>query len=155
MVRRPMSDRQFQILYDRYLPGLYKAALFLTGDQAFAERAAAQAFLKTAVHPEYAADHRVFPVEAARLLYHFCNQAVLDTYKLPKGFERLDLPISPAQMTLPQRAVTIFAIMGYAEAELPYLVGVSRATVRRYLYRFVPGMCVTNHTAIKILGFLF
>ena len=138
MVRRPMSDRQFQILYDRYLPGLYKAALFLTGDQAFAERAAAQAFL-----------------EAARLLYHFCNQAVLDTYKLPKGFERLDLPISPAQMTLPQRAVTIFAIMGYAEAELPYLVGVSRATVRRYLHRFVPGMCVTNHTAIKILGVLF
>ena len=46
MVRRPMSDRQFQILYDRYLPGLYKAALFLTGDQAFAERAAAQAFFK-------------------------------------------------------------------------------------------------------------
>lgn len=155
MVRRPMSDRQFQILYDRYLPGLYKAALFLTGDQALAERVAAQAFLKTAVRPEYAGDHRVFPVESARLLYHLCSQAVLGTYQLPKGFERLELPVSPSQMTLAQRGVAIFTIMGYAQADLPYLLGLSRAAVRRYLHRFVPGMCMTNNTAVKILGFLF
>lgn len=154
MERRHMSDRQFQSLYDNHLPGLYRAALFLTGDQAAAERAAGQAFLHTAIKPEYAADQRIFSFESAKLLFDYCEEYAPDTYELPRGFERIAFPVDPAEMTLAQRGVAIFSAMGHREAEISRILGLGRTTVRRYLCRFVPGMRVKETAAEKILAML-
>lgn len=154
MERRHMSDRQFQNLYHHHLPGLYRAALFLTGDQAAAERAARQAFLGTAIKPAYAADHRIFAVESARLLYDYAEEYAPDDYRLPRGFERISFPVDPADMTLAQRGVVIFSALGLQEADLSQILGLGRTTVRRYLCRFVPGVRVKESAAEKIVAFL-
>lgn len=148
-----MSDRQFQTLYDHHLPGLYRAALFLTGDKAAAERAARHAFLHTAIKPAYAADERVFAVEAARLLYDCCEEAEPDNYAEPRGFEQIEFPVPPSEMTLAQRGVAIFSAMGLQEADLSKILGLSRTTVRRYLCRFVPGVRVNTSVADKLPAF--
>lgn len=153
MERRHMSDRQFQTLYDHHLPGLYRAALFLTGDQAAAERAARQAFLNTAVKPAYAADERVFAVESARLLFDCAERLAPEVYHLPRGFERIAFPVDPADMTLAQRGVVIFSALGLQEADLTQILGLGRTTVRRYLCRFVPGVRVKESVADKILAY--
>lgn len=153
MERRHMSDRQFQTLYDHHLPGLYRAALFLTGDQAAAERAAGQAFLHTAINPAYAADERIFSVESARLLYDYCVELAPEEYRLPKGFERIAFPVEPARMTLAQRGVAIFSAMGQREADISRILGLGRTTVRRYLCRFVPGVRIAESAAAKLMAF--
>ena len=48
MKRQPMGKQQFDRLYGRFLPQLYRAALYLLGDGKAAARAAGEAFTRTA-----------------------------------------------------------------------------------------------------------
>ena len=61
MKRQPMGKQQFDRLYGRFLPQLYRAALYLLGDG----KAAAAC----------TADERAFAVEAVRRLCKMCERA--------------------------------------------------------------------------------
>ena len=63
MKRQPMGKQQFDRLYGRFLPQLYRAALYLLGDGKAAARAAGEAFTRTAASA-CTADERAFAVEA-------------------------------------------------------------------------------------------
>lgn len=74
MKRQPMGKQQFDRLYGRFLPQLYRAALYLLGDGKAAARAAGEAFTRTAA-AACTADERAFAVEAARRLCKMCERA--------------------------------------------------------------------------------
>ena len=74
MKRQPMGKQQFDRLYGRFLPQLYRAALYLLGDGKAAARAAGEAFTRTAA-VACTADERAFAVEAARRRCKMCERA--------------------------------------------------------------------------------
>ena len=74
MKRQPMGKQQFDRLYGRFLPQLYRAALYLLGDGKAAARAAGEAFTRTAA-AACTADERAFAVEAVRRLCKMCERA--------------------------------------------------------------------------------
>lgn len=145
MERRHMSDRQFQNLYDHHLPGLYRAALFLTGDDCVAEQVTRDAFLHTALNRAYAADERIFAVESVRRLYQSCKEAQSGAYRLHPGFSYMTFPVAPGEMTLGQRAVVAFSALGLSEDDLMQTLKLSRFTIRQYLTRFVSGVAENAH----------
>lgn len=70
---RKISEKQFDTLYQYNIPRLYRAALVMMGDQAVAERAAADAFLQTMLDPACAEDNRAFSDHSLGMLCRFCR----------------------------------------------------------------------------------
>lgn len=161
MKSRRMSDQQFQTLYDNHLPGLYCAALCLTGDQKVAERLTAKAFLETAIVKSYAADSRTFAVESAGKLYQLCKKEALPAYSIE------DAKLSGARvphllsgllskMSLFERAVIIFSIIQkFQPEETAKAVDSSGRAVRRCLRRTGRDMRMSEFPALDDLCLSF
>lgn len=130
MERRHISDKQFETLYNRYLPKLYSAALCLIGDQVLAERITSRAFLETAAVKSYAADERRFAVESARRLYTLSTGERGGVYALPEGFDFLEtLPKPFTEMSRSERAIIVFGgLLGFQKGDLERILHIRRRT---------------------------
>lgn len=147
MKRQPMSKQQFERLYGRFLPQLYRAAIYLLGDGEAAARAAGEAWIRTAASAR-ALDERTFGIETARRLYRMCERASRKISFRPGGLPDVTNPCDSAllaqmeELDFEERELIVLsAVQNFPVCEIARILGMSEWAAGMRLRRAVEKVC--------------
>ncbi|MGI5966742.1 MULTISPECIES: RNA polymerase sigma factor [Anaerotruncus] len=143
MEKAGLADTQYQALYERMVPGLYKSALYLLGSQEAAEQAVVQAFAKSCSE-ESGQEDASLPLKFSKNLVDACSKIEKDTHYISEkviSSGNAKVVQSLAALTFGDRKLIVLALVqGCSVPEIAKIVGLPGWIVERRLRRVTGDM---------------